>query len=219
MICPLSPVSMLIFTSGPSWLCHSQTFQLAPLLYMFFPTLMLTFPLHTSNLLQLHTVFKHTEDDADYRSRLTFCLAPPNLSLSLSWLHKSQTEVLEFCGTLFVLSLLTPSLSHTMALTSAGLDPGLTCCPKLPKVFPSFHQSPTATSSPCPQWLGLCTQEVPAAFRVLPLTLLFLRAQEPQAFTKVVNVTTTSQVQVFNAVWSPVTSPVHKHFSFWTAQL
>lgn len=36
MICPLSPVSMIIFPSGPSWLWHTQTFQLAPLLYISF---------------------------------------------------------------------------------------------------------------------------------------------------------------------------------------
>lgn len=82
LICPLSPVSMLIFTSSPSWLCYTDTFQLAPLLYMLFPYLMLTFPLHTSKLLQFNAAFKHIEDDADYRSRLTIYAWHPQTSLS-----------------------------------------------------------------------------------------------------------------------------------------
>lgn len=62
---------------------------------------------------------------------------------------------LELCGTeLFLCFHFSPSLSHTMTLTSAGLDPGLTCHPKLPKVFPSSHHDLTATSSTCPQRMG-----------------------------------------------------------------
>lgn len=115
---------------------------------------MLAFLLHTSNLLQFHAVFKHIEDDADYRSRMTIYTWHPQTSLSpgstnLKLKFWSSVELNSFCA--FTSHSL--SLSHTVALTS-GLGPGLTCHPKLPKVFPSFPQDPTATSSTCPQWMG-----------------------------------------------------------------
>lgn len=76
----------------------------------------------------------------------TLNLSPGSTNLKLKFWSSVESNSLCFH--------FSPSLPHTVALTSAGLDPGLTCCPKLPKVFPSFYQDPTAASSTCPQWMG-----------------------------------------------------------------
>lgn len=100
------------------------------------------------------------------------CLALSNLSLS--WLHKSQTEVLEFYGTeLFLCFHFLPSLSRTLLqiwllLVWTQVLPAAPSCPKF-----SHHIIKTQQPllQPAPSGWGLCTQEVSAAFKVLLLTL------------------------------------------------
>lgn len=141
MICPLSPVSMLIFTSGPSWLCHTQTFQLAPLLYVFFQSLMLTFLLHTSNL------------HADYRSRLTIYAWHPQSSVSpastnLKWKFWSSVELNSFLCFHF-----SPSLPH-YGSEFFWFGPRCYLLPEAAQSFPIISPRPHSHYSTWPQCMG-----------------------------------------------------------------